>query len=57
MRREGRIILYVVSLGVGMAFLDSNISAKGGLFIFATISSLYDVIHGWMTRQMDGWVT
>jgi len=39
-----------------MPFLDRDTCVEGGgLFISARVSSLYDAIHGWMMRQMDGW--
>jgi hypothetical protein len=30
---------------------------RGGVYLFLPgFSSLYDAIHGWMTRWMDGWM-
>jgi hypothetical protein len=52
-------ILGVPPLGAGMPFLDNDTCAEGGggyLFMWG-FSSLYDAIHGWMTRWMDGRVT
>ncbi len=43
-------ILGVPPPGLGMPFLDHHTCAEGGLFISARV----DVIHGWMTRRMDG---
>jgi hypothetical protein len=43
--------------GLGMHFLDSDTCAEGGGYLFLPgFFSLYDAIHGWMTRQMDGWM-
>jgi hypothetical protein len=50
-------ILGVPPLGPGMPFLDSNTCAEGGGYLFLSgFSSLYDAIHGWMTRRIDGWM-
>jgi hypothetical protein len=53
------LILISKSLGVppprlGMPFLDSDTCTKRGLFISARVFFLYDAIHGWMMRWMDG---
>jgi hypothetical protein len=43
-------------LGLGMPFLDSDTGAEGGggVYLFLPgFSSLYDAIHGWMTRRID----
>jgi hypothetical protein len=61
--RKLRTILIYQNLGVppprlGMPFLDSDTCAEGGganLFLLG-FSSLYDAIHGWMMRRMDGWM-
>jgi hypothetical protein len=37
-----------------MPFLDSGTCAEGGYLFPPGFSSLYDVIHEWMTGQMDG---
>jgi hypothetical protein len=40
-----------------MLLLDSETCTEGGgVFIYARVLSLYDAIHGWMTRQMDEWM-
>ncbi len=39
----------------GVPLLDSDTCAEGGGYLFLPgFFSLYDVIHGWMTGQMDG---
>jgi hypothetical protein len=44
-------------LGPGMPFLDNDICAERGGYLFLLgFSSLYDAIHGWMMRRMDGWM-
>jgi hypothetical protein len=49
-------ILGVPPLGPGTPFLDNDTCTKGGGYLFLSgFSSLYDAIHVWMTRQMDGW--
>jgi hypothetical protein len=41
--------------GPGMPFLDSDTYAQRGGYLFLSgFSSLYDVIHRWMTGWMDG---
>ncbi len=40
-----------------MPFLDSDTCAEGGYLFLPGFSSLYDGIHGWMTRRMDEWMT
>ncbi len=40
--------------GPGMPFLDSDTCAEGGYLFLPGFSSLYNAIHGWMTRRMDG---
>jgi hypothetical protein len=41
--------------GLGMPFLDSDTCAEqgGGYLFLSGFSSLYDAIHGWVTRRMD----
>jgi len=54
------LILISDPLGPGMPFLDIDTCEKrgGGDYLFLPgFSSLYDAIHGWMTRWMDGWKT
>jgi hypothetical protein len=49
-------ILGVPPSRLGMPFVDSNTCAqreRGYLFL-SGFSSLYDAIHGWMMRRMDG---
>ncbi len=43
-------------LGRGMTFVDSNTCAegRGGYLFLPGFSSLYDIIHGWMTGRTDG---
>jgi hypothetical protein len=48
-------ILGVPPLGPGMPFLDSDTCGGGGYLFLPGFCSLYDVIHGWMTGQTDGW--
>ncbi len=40
-----------------MPFLDSDTCARRELFISVRIFFLYDAIHGWMMRRMDGWTS
>jgi hypothetical protein len=50
-------ILGVPPLGPGMPFLDIDTYAEGRGYLFLSgFSSLYDAIHGWMMRWMDGWM-
>jgi hypothetical protein len=46
------------ALGPGLPFLDSDTGAErgGGYLFLSGFSSLYDGIHGWMTRWMGGWM-
>jgi hypothetical protein len=50
-------ILGCPPLGPGMPFLDSDTCTEGGgvIYFLPGFSSLYDVIHGWMTGRMGGW--
>jgi hypothetical protein len=42
-----------VPLGPGMPFLDND--TCGERVILSGFFSLYDAIHVWMTRWMNGW--
>jgi hypothetical protein len=50
-------ILGVPPLGAGYAFpKQRHMHRGGGHYLFLPgFSSLYDAIHGWMMRRMDGW--
>jgi len=52
-------ILGCPPLGAGHAFPRHRHMRKrggaGGYLFLLTCSSLYDAIHGWMTRRMDEW--
>jgi hypothetical protein len=47
-------------MGLGMPFLDIDtcVEGRGGavIFFYQGFFFMYDAIHGWMTRQMDGWM-
>ncbi len=43
--------------GPGMPVLNNDTCAEGGSYLFMLGSfSMYDAIHGWMTRWTDGWM-
>ncbi len=49
--------LTINTLGLAMPFLDNDTCVEGGGYLFLPrFFSLYDAIHGWMTRRMDGWM-
>ncbi len=53
------LLLILISKSWGcplMPSLDSDTCPERGGYLFLSgFSSLYDAIHGWMTRWMDGW--
>jgi hypothetical protein len=46
---------YQTPLGPSMPFLDIYTCVEGGYLFLPGFFSLYDAIHGWMTRRMNGW--
>ncbi len=42
-------------LGPGHAFIRQQHMCRGGYLFLLGFFSMYDAIHGWMTRRMDGW--